>query len=145
MVNVGLKSAIIAALLAGSSALAEPETVTTPPPVADAQGLADLAAQVALCWRAPSVPDGVAIRIVLAIDLDGDGRFIPSPRLVEPTGATAPGVAAAYDNARRAILRCGGGGFDLDPAAYESWKTLELVFEADRVTARPLAATLRAA
>lgn len=145
MVNVGLKAAVIAALLAGSPALAEPETAAAPLLVADAQELADLAAQVALCWRAPSVPDGVAIRVVLAIDLDRDGRFIPSPRLVEPAGAIAPGVATAYDNARRAILRCGGGGFDLAPAAYESWKTLELVFEADRVTARPLAATHRAA
>lgn len=96
-----------------------------------------LKVQVGQCWR---VPDGVEnaedLRVVLAMDLDPDGRVVGDPRLIEPASADRPEIRAAFEAARRAILRCGGAGFTLPREKYRQWKSLELEFVPEGVLAR---------
>lgn len=96
-----------------------------------------LRVQVGQCWR---VPDGIEnaddLRVVLSIDLDADGKVAGGPRLVEPAVADTPALRTAFEAARRAILRCGGAGFDLPAEKYEQWKVLELEFVPEGVLAR---------
>ncbi len=140
------QAADIAAALAAAiedtpaSTTAETSTAATAPnagPPLTPGEIDGLKVQVGQCWR---VPDGVEnaedLRVVLAIDLDPDGRVVGEPRLIEPANADRPEIRAAFETARRAILRCGGAGFTLPREKYEQWKTLELEFVPEGVLAR---------
>jgi len=56
-----------------------------------------------------------------------------SIRMVESSGGSDASTRQAYEAARRAILRCGSAGFPLPDAKYETWKEMELVFDAKGV------------
>ncbi|MEM9640512.1 MAG: hypothetical protein AAGA19_03345 [Pseudomonadota bacterium] len=92
---------------------------------------------VSRCWR---IPDGVEnaadLTVIVSVDFGVDGRVVGGPTLIEPANDSRPEIRTAFESARRAILRCAGGGYDLPRDKYEQWKTLELVFEPSGFLAR---------
>ncbi|MFN7053086.1 MAG: cell envelope biogenesis protein TolA, partial [Gemmobacter sp.] len=56
-----------------------------------------------------------------------------SIRLIESSGGSDASAKQAYEAARRAILRCGSQGFPLPAEKFETWKEMELVFDAQGV------------
>jgi hypothetical protein len=45
-------------------------------------------------------------------------------------------VKTAFENARRAILRCGAQGYNLPPEKYEQWKLVTINFDPNDVRLR---------
>ncbi|MEM9780765.1 MAG: hypothetical protein AAF813_12640, partial [Pseudomonadota bacterium] len=92
---------------------------------------------VGRCWR---IPDGVEnaadLTVVVSVEFGVDGRVVGGPTLIEPANNSSPEIRTAFESARRAILRCAGGGYDLPRDKYDQWKTLELVFEPSGILAR---------
>ena len=111
-----------------AAAAAAAEVAVGPPLTAGEKEGLKLAVQQ--CWVVPAGLEGASdLRVVLAVELDPDGRIIGSPRLIEPASADDPQVRAAYEAARRALLRCQGKGYDLPREKYEQWKNLEVGFD----------------
>ena len=46
-------------------------------------------------------------------------------------GSDAGAVQAAFEKARRAILRGSANGFNLPPDKYDQWRDIEMVFNPD--------------
>lgn len=71
--------------------------------------------------------DGV-VAVTVGFGLDAQGRVEGDVLLVAPALVT-PSVAAAFEAARRAVLRCQGEGYPLPAAAYDSWAQVEMTFD----------------
>jgi len=75
--------------------------------------------------------------VVVGFSLNRDGTPVGgSIRLVEILEGTEAGADYAYDAARRAILRCGGRGFDLPGESYDRWRDIEAVFNPEGMRLR---------
>jgi hypothetical protein len=133
----------VAAVVPAGLALALPllaETVSSrpaPPESAPVGGLTAeerhaLAASVGACWNAGALEAEARERgVTVALDLRPDGTPVAETiRLIAPGDDDAPGVAGAYEAARRAIIRCGAGGFDLPAHKYTDWRRVEMTFPA---------------
>ena len=95
----------------------------------DPAALAAFRARVQSCWAVdPGEPSaGVVVRV--GFTLGPEGRVAGEIRLIEARGADAAAQEAAFQSARRAILRCQGDGYDLPAAAYDSWREVEMTFD----------------
>ena len=90
-------------------------------------GLAEteaLRAQIAAFWVLPS--DGVPPRVVLRVTFAPDGK-VADVALTDSDATTAEATEAAFQAARRAVLRADAAGLALPKGAVESG--LELVFD----------------
>ncbi len=89
------------------------------------------------CWSVPAGLQGAEdLRVVLAVELGVDGRIVGQPRLIEPANSDRREVRVAFEAARRALLRCQGGGYDLPREKYEQWKNLEVGFNPEGMLER---------
>lgn len=123
----------LAAPLAGETAAGRP----APPPSAPIGGLSEaerqlFAASVGKCWNAGALTGAALTReVTVALNLRPDGTpDTASIRRIAPASGGMPGVAEAYEAARRAIIRCGAAGFDLPDRKYVAWRRVELTFAA---------------
>ncbi|MEK6216507.1 MAG: energy transducer TonB, partial [Boseongicola sp.] len=57
-------------------------------------------------------------------------------RQVSAAGGDAATQRAAFDAARRAILRCQKGGFPLPVEKYEHWRDIEMTFNPEGMQVR---------
>jgi hypothetical protein len=48
-------------------------------------------------------------------------------------GGSEAGARQAFEAARRAIIRCGATGFPLPPEKYDQWRSIEMVFNPERM------------
>ncbi len=66
--------------------------------------------------------------------LTPDGRPDAASLRISDFRGGSPGAAQqAFDVARRAILICGGNGFDLPASKYGRWRDVEVTFRPDGV------------
>ena len=78
--------------------------------------------------------DALRTTVVVAVDMNRDGTpAINSIRLVESSGGTGGAVDQAYEAGRRAIIRCGSSGFDLPVEKYDHWRSIEMVFNPEKM------------
>jgi len=61
--------------------------------------------------------------------LSQEGRIEGDIRLVGATGGSDEQARAAFQSARRAILRCGASGYDLPADKYDRWRDVEVTFD----------------
>lgn len=84
---------------------------------------------VASCWNVDFGADWARVKVTVEFDLQEDGRVFGGIRLVSSEGGNQEQSNAAFQAARRAILRCGAQGYDLPPDQYERWKTMQVTFD----------------
>ncbi len=88
--------------------------------------------QVGNCWNTGTLSTGAQNTIIeMAFDMTPDGRPVSgSVRLDSFSGGTAADADAAYQTARRALLRCSGDtGYDLPAEQYDQWQRVILTVD----------------
>jgi len=67
--------------------------------------------------------------VTVAYSLDRDGKVKPGTlKMIQATDGEPVAVNAAFEAARRAIIRCGVEGYDLPLEKYARWKDIEMTF-----------------
>ena len=67
--------------------------------------------------------------VVLGMQMTPEGKVKPgSLRLISSKGGTQAATKTAFQAARRAILRCQKGGYNLPEEKFEYWKEIEMTF-----------------
>ncbi|SFR16449.1 energy transducer TonB [Poseidonocella sedimentorum] len=110
---------------------------TTPDaPATLSQAEADsLRLAVSACWNVGSLSsDALGVTVIVALEFARDGRPIADTiRMVSASGGGGDATRQAFETARRAILRCGTEGYDLPPQQYDLWKSIEMVFDPEKM------------
>lgn len=88
------------------------------------------------CWSVPvGIQDDSELKVTLLVELERDGTVKGKPRLIEPDSIEATTeIKHAFEAARRAVLRC--QPYDLPADKYEHWKSIEVVFNPERMVLR---------
>ncbi|MCV6586800.1 MAG: energy transducer TonB [Marinibacterium sp.] len=126
----GTDAAVAAAL---ADALGSPAAPAGPPLT---QGEKDaLRVSVSRCWNVGSLStDALATTVVVAVDMEPNARPVAgSIRMLSSSGGTDAAARQAFEAARRAIIRCGSSGFDLPREKYDSWQSIEMTFNPERM------------
>ncbi|ETW11317.1 hypothetical protein ATO8_17655 [Roseivivax marinus] len=124
----GIESALAEALGGGGTTDPEPDVPVGPPMTAGEKDALRLAVQS--CWVVDVGSQAANVTVVVGMDMARDGTVVQeSMRLVSSSGGEGAAVETAYQSARRAILRCQRGGYDLPPEKYDQWDELEISFD----------------
>lgn len=93
---------------------------------------AALRGAIARCWTVSSLTDSARdATVTLGFEMNPDGTPQPdSIHLIDSTSTDTVATTAAYNAARRAILRCGAEGFTLPKEKFEHWRVVEMTFDA---------------
>ncbi|WP_106745611.1 energy transducer TonB [Yoonia maritima] len=80
------------------------------------------------CWNVD--PGSVASRVTVEVgfELDRSGKVVGQPRLISAQGDQSA-ADTAFEAARRAILRCQSGGYQLPADKYDQWKDVVITFD----------------
>lgn len=113
----------LAAAVNNSANLTEQERSTMTDPERES-----FIASVNSCWNVDS--GSVAARVIIEVgfSLTREGRVEGEPRLLSSDGDQSA-TSTAFEAARRAILRCQGGGYELPADQYDQWKESVIVFD----------------
>lgn len=86
-------------------------------------------AAVNRCWNIN--PGSVAARVTVEVgfSLDRDGRVIGNEVRLLSSDGDQSATATAFESARRAILRCQSGGYQLPEDKYEQWREPVITFD----------------
>ena len=117
--------------------LETPQIAAAPNPLT-AQERTAFVRQVAACWNTGGLSK-VAQQTVVTVrfGLDPQGRPLrDSLQLIGAGKDTRQTTKDAYAAAKRAILRCGAGGYKLPLEKYEEWKDIEITFNPERMSNR---------
>lgn len=133
------QSAVDAALadaLGGGSDTPE-ATAPTGPPLTGGEKDA-LRVAVSNCWNVGSLStDALRVTVTLEVQMAQDGKpDAGSIRMLTFEGGEEAAARQAYEAARRAIILCGAKGFDLPAEKYGQWKTIEMVFNPEKMRIR---------
>lgn len=106
-----------------------PATTRNSPPLT-ADEVDGLIADVRACWNVGALSrEAQSIVVTVRTELTEDGQVVAGGiELINATSGSEAAIAEAFESARRAILRCGEGGFDLPQEKYDQWQTIEMVF-----------------
>jgi hypothetical protein len=109
---------------------AEDAAVLTPPSQDPKAVLAArIGGQIARCWNLGAFdPATPAVMVRIEVTMSHGGKPATMSLLDSAPGSGAQ-VTKSYEAARRAILRCGSMGFDLDPKDYDLWQELAITFD----------------
>jgi hypothetical protein len=82
------------------------------------------------CWRVDPGSESSQVQVTVNFQLDRDGRVIGDVRLVRDSGGSQGAVNAAFEAARRAVLRCQStDGYQLPPDKYDQWQDVTITFD----------------
>ena len=119
----------LAAALASTPAPSAPAAAANPgPPMTGGEQDAFRVA-VQQCWNVDVGSEAARVTLTVAFDLDPQGRVQGDVRRVSGDGGSEAAIEAAYQSARRAILRCEKDGYVLPADKYEQWKEVEMTFD----------------
>lgn len=128
-------AAAAAAALAAESVgtPAAPERPVGPPLTAgEREGMRVAVSQ---CWNVGAMStDAMRTVITVGVSMNEDGTpQAGSIKLLSHTGGTEAGAQAAFEVARRAIIRCGAKGFPLPVEKYAHWRNIEMTFDPEQM------------
>ena len=124
--------------IAAALAEAEPAQPSRPsgPPLTFGEKEA-LRVSVQQCWNVDVGSQAANVVVTLGMSLDRDARVVGgSLRLLSAQGGDARAQNAAFEAARRAVLRCQRGGFDLPIEKYDHWRDIEMTFNPEKMRRR---------
>lgn len=81
------------------------------------------------CWNVDLGSESARVQVTVAFQLSRDGKVQNGVRKVAASGGSTAAIEAAFQAARRAILRCGARGYDLPAEKYEHWRDVEITFD----------------
>lgn len=88
-----------------------------------------LRGQIQRCWNVPAgIEDSADLRVSVKFKLKRDGTVDGRPEIVRGGGASGP-QRTAQEAAKRAVLRCGQGGYQLPADKYEAWQEVVVNFD----------------
>jgi hypothetical protein len=118
--------AVADALAAAFAASAAPAVQAGPPMTGTERDSFRIA--VNSCWNVD--PGSVAARVIVEIGftLNRDGTLDGEPRLLSSDGDQSA-TSTAFEAARRAILRCQRGGYQLPAEKYDQWREVVITFD----------------
>lgn len=81
------------------------------------------------CWNVD--PGSVAARVTVEVgfELDRSGQVVGGEVRLLASDGDQSATSTAFEAARRAILRCQSGGYQLPPDKYEQWKDVVITFD----------------
>lgn len=87
------------------------------------------------CWNVGSLSsEALRTTVVVGVTMSEDARPVTgSIRMIDATGGGGAAAKQAYEAARRAIIRCGAGGFDLPVEKYDHWRDIEMTFNPEKM------------
>lgn len=87
------------------------------------------------CWNVGSLSsDALRTTVVVEVSMGEDGKpNAGSIRMLSASGGGDTAAKQAFEAARRAIIRCGAGGFDLPVEKYDSWRDIEMTFNPEKM------------
>lgn len=88
-----------------------------------------LRGQIQRCWNVPAgIEDSADLRVSVKFKLKRDGTVDGRPEVVRGGGSSGPQRTAA-EAAKRAVLRCGQGGYQLPAGKYDAWQEVVVNFD----------------
>ncbi len=128
-----LNDALAAAI--AEAAAADQPAASGPPLTAGERE--DLRLAVQRCWVVDVGSQAANVTVTLGFDMARDGTVVTgSLRLLSSDGGEGAAVQAAFEAARRALLRCQQGGYDLPPEKYGQWQRVEMTFNPSEMRLR---------
>ncbi|MGI9391869.1 MAG: energy transducer TonB [Boseongicola sp.] len=89
------------------------------------------------CWVVDPGARSAGVKITVAFSLGRDGKVVANDiRQISATGGDAATQSAAFQAARRAVLRCQRGGYPLPVEKYEHWRDIEMTFNPEGMQVR---------
>lgn len=89
------------------------------------------------CWVVDPGARSAGVKVTVSFSLGRDGKVVANDiRQVSATGGDAATQRAAFQAARRAILRCQKGGYPLPVEKYEHWRDIEMTFNPEGMQVR---------
>lgn len=87
------------------------------------------------CWNVGSLSsEALRTTVVVGVTMSEDARPVTSSiRMIDAMGGGGAAAKQAYEAARRAIIRCGAGGFDLPVEKYDHWRDIEMTFNPEKM------------
>jgi hypothetical protein len=88
---------------------------------------------VGQCWNVGNLSASArATTVFVAFDMQRTGVPVTgSIRMVDFLGGSQADAAEAFEEVRRAVIRCGTSGFQLPVEKYEQWRKVEATFNAE--------------
>lgn len=126
--NVAAEEAAVAAALEAALAATSSPTVPAGPPMTGSEKEGFRVA-VNACWNVDPGSQAARVTMVVAFSLDQSGKVSGEVRKVSASGGDAGAEEIAFQAARRAILRCQSGGYQLPADKYDQWKDVEITFD----------------
>ncbi|UZD89664.1 energy transducer TonB [Cognatishimia activa] len=119
-----------------AQALAETPATPSGPPLT--QGEKDaLRISVQECWVVDVGSQAANVTVTVAMSLDREGKVVGgSLRRLSASGGDENAAIAAFESARRAILRCQRGGYNLPIEKYDHWRDVEITFNPEKMRRR---------
>ena len=92
---------------------------------------------VGSCWNVDSGSAAASVTVTIGFSLDRQGKVKGgSLKFIGSTGGEQAAANAAFEAARRAIIRCGIKGYDLPLEKYDRWKDIEMTFNPEGMRIR---------
>ncbi len=90
------------------------------------------------CWNVGSLSsEALRTTVTLAVEMNEDGTpRINSIRMLDSSGGSDTAARQAYEAARRAVILCGGNGYDLPIESYDHWRLIEMTFNPEEMRLR---------
>lgn len=119
---------VAAALAAALSAPAQAPAVPAGPPMTGSER-DSFRLSVNRCWNVD--PGSVAARVTVEVgfSLDREGRVLGNEVRLLSSDGDQSATNTAFEAARRAILRCQSGGYQLPAEKYDQWQDVVITFD----------------
>ncbi|MEM6939641.1 MAG: energy transducer TonB [Pseudomonadota bacterium] len=93
---------------------------------------------VAQCWNVGSLSsEAMQTTVVIGVRMTQSGTpVMESIRMLSAAGGSDGAARRVFDSARRAIIRCGSGGFDLPQEKFSQWQNIEMTFDPRKMALR---------
>ncbi|WP_299931797.1 cell envelope biogenesis protein TolA [uncultured Pelagimonas sp.] len=125
-------NAALAEALAGGS---DDEAPSGPPMTRGEKEGLKLAVEA--CWVVDVGSQAANVTVTVGFELDRDGKVVPSTlQMISSQGGSGGALEAAFQSARRAVLRCQNTGYDLPVEKYDHWKRVEMTFDPSQMRLR---------
>ena len=129
------EDAIAAALAEAAAPTESTPTAPSGPPLT--RGEKDgLRVAVQQCWVVDVGSRAADVTVVVGLSLDQNGKVQGEIRMLSYEGGDESAATTAFAAARRAVLRCQKGGFDLPADKYDHWREVEITFNPEKMRSR---------